>query len=130
MCTDTQNSRLTLCVASEYCPRRRGAQADGDAAAAWSSTSQFFLNVSMFQFAGGERKLMEMLQLACLEPELVILDEIDSGALTCGRVMCGGCGLNSGRLPDVLLERRYWRDPAAAPPSHAGLDVDAMLSGP
>lgn len=29
--------------------------------------------------AGGERKLSEVLQLACLEPELAILDEIDSG---------------------------------------------------
>lgn len=30
-------------------------------------------------FSGGERKLCEVLQLACLEPELAILDEIDSG---------------------------------------------------
>ncbi|KAL4440281.1 hypothetical protein ABPG75_003282 [Micractinium tetrahymenae] len=30
-------------------------------------------------FSGGERKLNEVLQLACLEPELAILDEIDSG---------------------------------------------------
>lgn len=29
--------------------------------------------------AGGERKLCEVLQLACLEPELAILDEVDSG---------------------------------------------------
>lgn len=33
--------------------------------------------------AGGERKLMEVLQLACLEPDLAILDEIDSGVLSC-----------------------------------------------
>ncbi|KAL4422023.1 hypothetical protein ABPG77_005453 [Micractinium sp. CCAP 211/92] len=30
-------------------------------------------------FSGGERKLCEVLQLACLEPELAILDEVDSG---------------------------------------------------
>ncbi len=30
-------------------------------------------------FSGGEKKRNEILQLACLEAELAILDEIDSG---------------------------------------------------
>lgn len=44
---------------------------------------------------GGERKLCEVLQLACLEPELAILDEIDSGG--CCRVGAAG----EGREPTI-----------------------------
>jgi len=42
--------------------------------------SSEFLNRSVNEgFSGGERKRNEMLQMALLEPELAILDEIDSG---------------------------------------------------
>lgn len=56
--------------------------------------------------AGGEKKRNEILQLACLEADMAILDEIDSGALLCllGRLaLRGACagiysGLRLGRL--------------------------------
>ncbi len=58
-----------------------------------------FLNVG---FSGGERKKLEVLQLAVLEPKLVVLDEIDSGLdVDALRIICSGINEIRRSSPDV-----------------------------
>lgn len=61
-------------------------------------------------FSGGEKKRMEILQMAMLKPEIAILDEPDSGLdIDAVRIVAGG--VNSLRGPDigVLLVTHYQR---------------------
>ncbi|MCD6121668.1 MAG: Fe-S cluster assembly ATPase SufC [Spirochaetales bacterium] len=61
-------------------------------------------------FSGGEKKRMEILQMAMLKPEMAILDEPDSGLdIDAVRIVAGG--VNSLRSPDigVLLVTHYQR---------------------
>jgi len=61
-------------------------------------------------FSGGEKKRMEILQLALQRPELAILDETDSGLdIDALRVVANG--VNSLRGPDlgVLIITHYTR---------------------
>ena len=62
-------------------------------------------------FSGGEKKRMEILQLALLKPEIAILDETDSGLDIDALRVCGE-GINAiMRAPDkaVLLITHYQR---------------------
>ncbi|HKZ90980.1 MAG TPA: Fe-S cluster assembly ATPase SufC [Candidatus Limnocylindrales bacterium] len=61
-------------------------------------------------FSGGEKKRLEMLQMAILEPELAILDETDSG-LDIDALRIVAEGVNSQLSPDlgVLLITHYQR---------------------
>ncbi|RKX86185.1 MAG: Fe-S cluster assembly ATPase SufC [Spirochaetes bacterium] len=61
-------------------------------------------------FSGGEKKRMEILQMAMLKPEMAILDEPDSG-LDIDAVRIVAEGVNSLRGPDigVLLVTHYQR---------------------
>ena len=61
-------------------------------------------------FSGGEKKRMEILQMAILRPEIAILDEPDSGLdIDAVRIVAGG--VNSLRGPDIgiLLVTHYQR---------------------
>jgi Fe-S cluster assembly ATP-binding protein len=61
-------------------------------------------------FSGGEKKRLEMLQLAMLEPEIAILDETDSG-LDIDALRIVAEGVNAMLSPDigVLLTTHYQR---------------------
>ena len=61
-------------------------------------------------FSGGEKKRLEMLQLAMLEPEMAILDETDSG-LDIDALRIVAEGVNAMLNPDlgVLLITHYQR---------------------
>lgn len=63
-------------------------------------------------FSGGEKKRSEMLQLAVLEPKLVILDEIDSGLdIDALRIVCNSINAIRAAHPETsfLLITHYQR---------------------
>lgn len=63
----------------------------------------------MENLSGGERKKMEILQLLCLEPSLVILDEVDSGldelsVVLIAKILREFAGIKkNGKLPILLV---------------------------
>jgi Fe-S cluster assembly ATP-binding protein len=61
-------------------------------------------------FSGGEKKRMEVLQMAMLEPKLLILDETDSG-LDIDALRIVSEGVNALRAPDrsMLVITHYQR---------------------
>tara|TARA_A100001037_G_scaffold264141_1_gene254801 strand:- start:1019 stop:1774 length:756 start_codon:yes stop_codon:yes gene_type:complete len=61
-------------------------------------------------FSGGEKKRMEMLQMAALEPRIAILDETDSG-LDIDALKVVASGVNAMRSPErgMLLITHYQR---------------------
>jgi Fe-S cluster assembly ATP-binding protein len=61
-------------------------------------------------FSGGEKKRMEMLQMALFEPRLAILDETDSG-LDIDALRLVASGVNAQRAPDraILVITHYQR---------------------
>jgi Fe-S cluster assembly ATP-binding protein len=61
-------------------------------------------------FSGGEKKRMEILQLALFEPKLAILDETDSG-LDIDAMKLVAAGVNAQRAPDraMLVITHYQR---------------------
>jgi Fe-S cluster assembly ATP-binding protein len=55
-------------------------------------------------FSGGEKKIMEMLQLAILQPKLAILDEIDSGLdIDALKAVTNALALLKQELPELTL---------------------------
>jgi Fe-S cluster assembly ATP-binding protein len=61
-------------------------------------------------FSGGEKKRMEILQLAMLRPELAVLDETDSGLdIDALRTVAEGVGKFSGPEMGVLIITHYQR---------------------
>ncbi|MBD3231606.1 Fe-S cluster assembly ATPase SufC [Candidatus Dependentiae bacterium] len=72
-----------------------------------------FLNRNLnVGFSGGEKKLLEILQMAVLQPKLVILDEIDSGLdVNALRVVCDGINVIRNKNPGMsfLIITHYAR---------------------
>jgi Fe-S cluster assembly ATP-binding protein len=70
-------------------------------------------------FSGGEKKRMEILQLAVQKPQLAILDETDSG-LDIDALRVVAAGVNSVAGPDlgVLIITHYQRILHLVQPSH------------
>jgi Fe-S cluster assembly ATP-binding protein len=61
-------------------------------------------------FSGGEKKRMEILQLAMLRPQLAVLDETDSGLdIDALRVVAGGVNRLAGPDMGVLIITHYQR---------------------
>jgi Fe-S cluster assembly ATP-binding protein len=82
-----------------------------------------YLNES---FSGGEKKRMEILQLALQRPELAILDETDSGLdIDALRVVAGGVNAVAGPDMGVLIITHYQRILHLVQPSH----VHVMYAG-
>jgi Fe-S cluster assembly ATP-binding protein len=70
-------------------------------------------------FSGGEKKRMEILQLALQKPELAILDETDSGLdIDALRVVAGGVNAVAGQDMGVLIITHYQRILHLVQPSH------------
>jgi Fe-S cluster assembly ATP-binding protein len=70
-------------------------------------------------FSGGEKKRMEILQLALLKPALAILDETDSGLdIDALRVVANGVNSVAGPEMGVLIITHYQRILHLVAPSH------------
>ncbi len=77
-------------------------------------------------FSGGEKKRMEILQLALQRPEMAILDETDSGLdIDALRVVAGGVNAVAGPEMGVLIITHYQRILHLVKPSH----VHVMFQG-
>src|SRR5256714_6277731 len=77
-------------------------------------------------FSGGEKKRMEILQLALQKPELAILDETDSGLdIDALRVVANGVNAVAGPDMGVLIITHYQRILHLVQPSH----VHVMYQG-
>ncbi|MBV8942001.1 MAG: Fe-S cluster assembly ATPase SufC, partial [Solirubrobacterales bacterium] len=77
-------------------------------------------------FSGGEKKRMEILQLALQRPELAILDETDSGLdIDALRVVARGVNAVAGPDMGVLIITHYQRILHLVTPSH----VHVMFQG-
>ena len=77
-------------------------------------------------FSGGEKKRMEILQLALQRPELAILDETDSGLdIDALRVVAGGVNAVAGPEMGILIITHYQRILHLVEPSH----VHVMYQG-
>lgn len=77
-------------------------------------------------FSGGEKKRMEILQLALQRPELAILDETDSGLdIDALRVVANGVNAVAGPEMGVLIITHYQRILHVVQPSH----VHVMYQG-
>jgi Fe-S cluster assembly ATP-binding protein len=79
-------------------------------------------------FSGGEKKRLEMLQLAMLEPEIAILDETDSG-LDIDALRIVAEGVNAMLNPDlgVLLITHYQRLLNYIKPHHVHIMMDGRI---
>ncbi len=83
------------------------ARAEMDQASVPQEFSSRYLNDG---FSGGEKKRMEMLQLALLRPEIAILDETDSGLdIDALRTVAEGVNRLSGPDMGVLIITHYQR---------------------
>ena len=85
-------------------------------------------------FSGGEKKRMEILQMAMLQPEIAVLDETDSG-LDIDALRIVSEGVNELMSPDlgVLVITHYQRILNYIRPEHVHILVDgrvAMSGGP
>jgi len=61
-------------------------------------------------FSGGEKKRMEILQLAMLRPEIAVLDETDSGLdIDALRIVAEGVNKHAGPEMGVLIITHYQR---------------------
>ncbi len=77
-------------------------------------------------FSGGEKKRMEILQLALQRPRMAILDETDSGLdIDALRVVAGGVNAVAGPEMGVLIITHYQRILHLVQPSH----VHVMYKG-
>jgi Fe-S cluster assembly ATP-binding protein len=77
-------------------------------------------------FSGGEKKRMEILQLALQKPELAVLDETDSGLdIDALRVVARGVNAVAGPEMGVLIITHYQRILHLVEPSH----VHVMYQG-
>jgi Fe-S cluster assembly ATP-binding protein len=77
-------------------------------------------------FSGGEKKRMEILQLALQKPELAVLDETDSGLdIDALRVVAKGVNAVAGPEMGVLIITHYQRILHLVQPSH----VHVMFRG-
>ena len=75
-------------------------------------------------FSGGEKKRMEILQLALQQPELAILDETDSGLdIDALRVVANGVNAVAGPDMGVLIITHYQRILHLVQPSHVHVHV-------
>ncbi len=70
-------------------------------------------------FSGGEKKRLEMLQMAILQPEMAVLDETDSGLdIDALRIVANGVNAVAGPEMGVLIITHYQRILHLVQPSH------------
>ena len=98
---------------------------------AWScsqvdkSLSSRYLNDG---FSGGEKKRLEILQMAMLEPELAILDETDSGLdIDALQIVSEGVNTLAGPELGVLVITHYQRILNYIQPDHVHILMDGRI---
>ena len=79
-------------------------------------------------FSGGEKKRMEILQMAVLEPQLAVLDEIDSG-LDIDAIRAVGEGISSIMHPEmsIVIITHYPRILHYVRPDYVHIMVDGKI---
>ena len=79
-------------------------------------------------FSGGEKKRMEMLQMAMLQPEIAILDETDSGLdIDALRIVADGVNSLVGPEMGTLVITHYSRLLRYIKPQHVHVLVDGRI---
>jgi len=79
-------------------------------------------------FSGGEKKRVEILQLAILQPEIAILDETDSGLdIDALRIVSEGVNTLVGPEMGVLIITHYQRILNYIKPTHVHVMLDGRL---
>jgi Fe-S cluster assembly ATP-binding protein len=79
-------------------------------------------------FSGGEKKRLEILQMAMLEPELAILDETDSGLdIDALKIVSEGVNTLSGPELGVLVITHYQRILNYIRPDHVHILMDGRI---
>ncbi len=79
-------------------------------------------------FSGGEKKRLEILQMAMLEPELAILDETDSGLdIDALKIVSEGVNKLSGPALGVLVITHYQRILNYIRPDHVHILMDGRI---
>jgi Fe-S cluster assembly ATP-binding protein len=79
-------------------------------------------------FSGGEKKRLEILQMAMLEPELAILDETDSGLdIDALRIVSQGVNTLAGPDLGVLVITHYQRILNYIRPDHVHILMDGRI---
>ena len=79
-------------------------------------------------FSGGEKKRMEVLQMAMLRPEIAILDETDSGLdIDAVRIVSEGVNQLTGPDLGVLVITHYQRILNYIKPEHVHILVDGTI---
>ncbi|HET6173624.1 MAG TPA: ABC transporter ATP-binding protein, partial [Gaiellales bacterium] len=79
-------------------------------------------------FSGGEKKRLEILQMAMLEPELAILDETDSGLdIDALKVVSQGVNTLAGPELGVLVITHYQRILDYIRPDHVHILMDGRI---
>jgi len=80
-------------------------------------------------FSGGEKKRMEILQLAILKPKLSILDEIDSGLdIDALKIVAKGINETTGKDDAVLLVTHYQRILNYVKPDRVHVMIDGRIA--
>jgi Fe-S cluster assembly ATP-binding protein len=79
-------------------------------------------------FSGGEKKRMEVLQMAMLQPEIAVLDETDSGLdIDAMRIVSKGVNQLTGPDLGVLVITHYQRILNYIKPDHVHILVDGQI---
>ncbi len=79
-------------------------------------------------FSGGERKRVEVLQLAMLKPKIAILDETDTGLdIDALRIVAGGVNTLVGPDMGALLITHYQRLLQYVQPDHVHVFIDGKI---
>ena len=88
-----------------------------------------FLNRNLNEgFSGGEKKRNEILQMLLLKPNLVILDEIDSGLdIDAIKIICEGIKKNLEKDASILLITHYPRILDILEPTHVHIMINGRI---
>jgi Fe-S cluster assembly ATP-binding protein len=79
-------------------------------------------------FSGGERKRIEVLQLAMLKPKIAILDETDTGLdIDALKIVAGGVNMLVGPEMGALLITHYQRILQYVEPDHVHVFMDGRI---
>ena len=88
-----------------------------------------FLNRDLNEgFSGGEKKRNEILQMLLLKPNLVILDEIDSGLdIDAIKIICEGIKKNLEKDASILLITHYPKILDILEPTHVHIMINGKI---
>ena len=88
-----------------------------------------FLNRNLNEgFSGGEKKRNEILQMLLLNPNLIILDEIDSGLdMDAIKIICETIATNKSKNSSLLIITHYPKILSYFKPTHVHIMIDGKI---